>query len=577
MNNSEIVKILEDIAALLDLKGEGVFKSRAYQKAARSIELLPEEVAKLVAENRLTEIPGVGDAIAKKLCELVRTGRLEYYEKLKAQFPSGLDTLLEVPGIGPRTALLLARELNITSLDELEKAIEEGKVAELPRLGEKTARNILRQVQVFRKKKNEQRTPLGEVLPVVDSLMSSLQKVPGLTNLTAAGSLRRFRDTIGDIDLVATSTDPESVIPAFLSLPQVREIIEKGPNKASVIVSEGLQVDLRLAEAAAFGSALVHATGSKQHNVDLRTRAEKMGLSLSEYGITDNFTGNLEKYASEEAFYNRQGLDYIPPEIREGQHEIELAEKHSLPRLVDVSDIQGDLHVHSEWSDGHENLETLLLAAQSRGYKYLAITDHSVGLGIARGLNSEKVHRQIESIRELNRKYQGIRLLTGMEVDIKSDGSLGMPDEILADLDLVLASIHSGMNQEEDRMTERIVSALANPHVDILAHPSARLLGERPPISFNIEKVFGSALRYNKGLEINSMPTRLDLKDSYIYLARQMGIPLSIDSDAHRLEHLDFIRFGVGIARRGWCEAKDILNTRPLSEIIEFAKHIAPQ
>jgi DNA polymerase (family 10) len=570
MNNTEIVRVLENIAALLDLKGENVFKSRAYQKAARSVEMLPEEVSKLVAQDRLKEIPGVGEAIAKKLVELATTGRLEYYEKLKSEFPGGISALLEVPGIGPRTALLIARELNIGSLDELEKAILDGRVARLPRLGEKTADNILRQIQAFRRKKSENRTPLGAVLPVVDTLLTCLKDVPGLKNLTAAGSLRRFRDTIGDIDLVGTADDPSPAIQAFITLPQVGEVLEKGPNKASVLLKDGLQVDLRVVGHAEYGSALIHATGSKQHNVDLRTRAERMGLSLSEYGITDKKSGVLERFETEEGFYRRQGLEYIPPEIREGQREIELAEKGRLPGLVEVTDIQGDLHLHSEWSDGHGSLEQLLQAGLNRGYRYLAVTDHSVGLGIARGLNYQRVDEQIQAIAELNRKYPDIRLLAGMEVDIKSDGTLGMPDEILARLDIVLASIHSAMNQPREQMTERIIKALSSPHVDVLAHPTARLLGERPPIEMDVEKVFQAALQFNKALEISAMPTRLDLKDSHIDLARRMGIKMVIDTDAHRLEHLDFMRFGVGMARRGWCTPDDILNAQPLTSLLDF-------
>jgi DNA polymerase (family X) len=569
MNNSEIIKVLEDITALLELKGENVFKSRAYHKAARSIEMLSEEVSKLMNEGRLKEIPGVGEAISKKLTEMVTTGRLDYYEKLKADFPPGISNLLGVPGIGPRTALLLATELKISTLEELEKAIREGKVAELPRMGEKTAQNILSQIQAFRRKKSDQRTPLGAVLPIVDSIMSDLKATPGLIDLTAAGSLRRFRDTIGDIDLVGTSHEPATVIERFVALPRVREVLEKGPNKACVIVREGLQVDLRLVEPSQSGSALVHATGSKQHNIDLRMRAEKLGLSLSEYGIVDKQSGVLEKFNTEQAFYERQGLQYIPPEIREGQREIELAASHQLPRLIEIADIKGDLHLHSDWSDGHASLEELAEAALARGYQYLAVTDHSVGLGIARGLNPLRVEEQIQGIRELNQKYPRIRLLAGLEVDIRADGTLGMPDDTLARLDLVLASIHSAMNQPREQMTERIIQALSNPHVVALAHPTARLLGERPPVEVDIERVFRAAFDYGKCLEISAMPTRLDLKDTHIDLARRLGVKLMINTDAHRLEQMDFMRFGIGIARRGWCEAGDILNAQPLDTVLD--------
>jgi DNA polymerase (family 10) len=567
MKNSEIVKILEDIADFLELKGENVFKARAYQKAARSIEFLCEDIEKLVKEDRLNEIPGVGEAISKKLTELITTGHIKYYDNLRAEFPPGIGTFLDVPGIGPRTALLLAQKLNITTIDELEKAIEDGRVADLPRLGEKTARNILHQIQAYRKKKSEQRVPLGSALPLAESIIAALKTVPGLQNLTPAGSLRRFRDTIGDIDIVGTSDRPAEALNAFVTLPQVKEVLEKGTTKASVIVFNGIQVDLRLVDHDSFGSVLQHATGSKQHNIDLRERAQRMGLSLSEYGIMDASTGKIEKFADETAFYQRQGLEYIPPEIREGFHEIELAEKGRIPKLVNLTDIKGDLHVHSNWSDGLVCVEQLALAAKERGYEYICITDHSQGLGIARGLNKERILQQIQEIEELNQTLKGIRILAGMEVNIKTDGTLDIEDEVLAKLDVILASIHSGLNQSEEQITRRLISAIENPHVDIIAHPTGRLLGEREPAAMNMEAVFKAAEHCGTALEISAMPTRLDLKDTHIYQAREMGVKLVINTDSHRLEQLDFMRFGIGTARRGWCQAKDILNTLPLKEL----------
>lgn len=570
MKNSEIVKILEDIADLLELKGENVFKTRAYQKAARSIEFLGEDVEKLVKEERLREIPGVGEAIAKKLTELINTGHLAYYDRLRAEFPDGIGTLLEVPGIGPRTAFVIAKELKVTTLEELERAIEDGRVAELPRMGEKTAQNILQQIKAYRKKKSEQRIPLGSALPAADTLLGALQGVPGLKNLTPAGSLRRFRDTIGDIDIVGTADDPEEVIQAFIRLPQVREVLEKGSTKASAIIFNGLQADFRLLDHDSFGSALQYSTGSKQHNIDLRKRAERLGLSLSEYGITEVAAGKMEKFASEEAFYRRQGLDYIPPEIREGQREIELAEKGLLPRLIQLSDIKGDLHIHSSWSDGQEPIEELAIAARERGYEYIAITDHSVGLGIARGLNEERLRQQIKEIEDINRRLTGIHIFTGLEVDIKANGTLDMPDAVLAGLDVVLGAVHSSMGQNEDQMTHRIIQAIENPHVDIIAHPTCRILGEREAVAVNIEAVFAAARAHNKALEISAMPTRLDLKDTHIFRARELGVKLVINTDAHQRAQLDFMRFGIGTARRGWCEAKDVLNALPLEKVGEF-------
>jgi DNA polymerase (family 10) len=413
-------------------------------------------------------------------------------------------------------------------------------------------------------------------LPVVESLMHSLKDLPGLRNLTPAGSLRRFRDTIRDIDLMGTADNPVEVIHTFTSLPQVREVLEKGTTKASVIVLEGIQVDLRLVNHDSFGSALQYSTGSKQHNIDLRTRAERLGLSLSEYGITSSLTGEIEKFTSEEDFYHRQGLDYIPPEIREGQHEIELAEKGALPRLLEQSDIKGDLHIHTNWSDGNAPFTDMAEAAQKRGYQYIGITDHSAGLGIAHGLNIDRIHQQIQAIREFNRQFPPVHIFTGLEVDIRANGTLDMPDEILAELDIVLASVHSSMNQGEAQMTARIIAAIRNPHVDIIAHPTCRILGEREPVNINLEAVFQAAAQHNTALEISAMPSRLDLKDIHIYQAREMGVKLVINTDSHKPEHLDFMRFGTGTARRGWCQAHHILNTLPLNEFLTFLNRNNP-
>ncbi|MBN1863121.1 MAG: DNA polymerase/3'-5' exonuclease PolX [Dehalococcoidales bacterium] len=571
MKNAEVAKVFQAIADLLELKGENPFKIRAYQRAVFSLEHLPQEVAELVAEGRLREVPGVGEAIAKKITEFVTTGRLQYYEELKAEFPEGMSTLLEVPGIGPKTAMRLGNELDIKSLDELEEAINEGRVAALPRLGEKTVENIRRHIQALRRK--DRRIPIGEALSVVDEIMAGLKGVPGLKNLTPAGSLRRFRETIGDIDLMGTADDAPTVIQAFVSLPQVREILAKGTTKASVVMAGGLQVDFRIVEHDSFGSLLQHFTGSMQHNVNLRERAHRMGLKLSEYGITDLATGKLEKFTSEADFYRRQGLQFMPPEIREGQQEIALAEAGNIPMLVELADIKGDLHVHTDWSDGRDSLEAMAQAAKAKGYQYLAISDHSAGRGIAHGLDNNRLRQQIELIRELNQKIKGIHIFSGMEVDIRADGSLDMSEELLGELDIVIAAVHSGMGQSEARMTERLIRAMESPHVDILAHPTCRLLQAREPVAADMEAVFQAALRTNTALEINAMPSRLDLKDTHVYRARELGVKLVISTDAHAGEHLDFMRFGIGVARRGWCRAADVLNTLPRAALAAYFEH----
>jgi len=570
MKNSDVAKVFQDIADFLELKGEIPFKVRAYQRAVRSIEHLPVELEQLMKESRLREIPGIGEAIAKKITELLTTGHLKYYEDLRAEFPEGITTLLEVPGIGPKTAMRLTQELEIKSLDELEKAIVEGKVAQLFRLGDKTAENILRHLQSLRTK--EQRIPIGVALPLVDNIISSLRQRSDLQNLVPAGSLRRFRETIGDIDLMGTAENGEAAIDAFTRLPQVREVLAKGSTKASVVTHKDLQVDLRVVEHDAFGSLLQYFTGSKQHNIILRERGHRQGFKLSEYGITDLRTGKLEKFPTEEDFYYRLGLQFIPPELREGQLEVERAEQGTIPELLSLSDIKGDLHAHTDWSDGHDSLETMALAARAMGYQYLAVCDHSVGRGIAHGLSEERVREQIAEIRQLNERLAGFRILAGVEVDIRADGNLDLSDELLGELDIVVAGVHSAMGQDKERMTQRVLRAIYSPHVDAISHPTCRLLGEREPVSIDLEAVFHAAAQTGTALEINAMPDRLDLKDTHVFRARELGVKLIIGTDAHSTQHLGYMRFGVGIARRGWCEAKHILNTLPVEAVLASLK-----
>ena len=571
MKNAAIAKVFQDIADLLELKGENTFKIRAYQKAARAIEHSPREIEQMVKEGAdLKEIPGVGDAIAKKTVELVTTGRLHYYDELRAEFPEGISDLLDIPGVGPKIAVRLGSELGVQSVDDLEAAARDGRVATMPRLGDKVAENILRQIQAMRTK--ERRIPIGEALPVVEEIMTELQGCPGLKNLIPAGSLRRFRETVGDIDVMGTTDDRESIIDAFVGLPQVMEVLVKGGTKASVLVSGDLQIDLRLVDHDSFGSLLQYFTGSKQHNIVLRERGHRQKLKLSEYGITDLETGVIEKFTTEEGFYERLGLQFIPPELREGQWEVERAERNAIPRLIEVGDIKGDLHVHTDWSDGQDSIEAMALAARAKGYQYIAITEHSGGRGVARGLNEERLRNQVAEIKRLNEQMDGFRIFTGIEVDIRADGSLDLPDELLAELDIVVAAVHSAMNQEQGKMTERVLRAIRNPHVDVLAHPTCRLLGDREPIMLDIEAIFSAAAETDTALEINAMPSRLDLRDIHASRARELGVKLIISTDAHNTSHLDFIRFGVGVARRGWCEAHHILNTRPLEEVEAFLR-----
>jgi DNA polymerase (family 10) len=566
MNNSDIARVFQDIADLLELKGETPFKIRAYQKAIRSIEQLPVGLEQLRQEGRLRDVPGVGEAIEKKIIELLTTGRLNYYEDLRSEFPAGVISLLQVPGIGPKTAMRLSAELGIKSLEELEGAIVDGRVEGLYRLGEKTAENILHHLQSMRTK--EQRIPIGTALPLAEDIMTSLRLSSPIRSLTPAGSLRRFRETIGDVDLMGTADDGEAVIESFTGLPQVKEVLAKGRTKASVVSHRGLQVDLRVVEHDDFGSLLQYFTGSKQHNITLRERGQRLGLKLSEYGITTLENGKLERFSTEEGFYSRLGLQFIPPELREGQHEIERAEEHSIPQLLEISDLKGDLHVHTDWSDGHDSIEAMALAASGMGYDYIAVTDHSRGLGIAHGLNEERLREQAAEIARLNERLNGIRILSGIEVDIRADGSLDLPDDILAGLDVVIAAVHSALSQDEGRMTRRVIGAMENPHVDIIAHPTCRLLGQREPVALDMEAIFRTAAQSGTALEINCMPDRLDLKDTLVFRARELGVRLALGTDAHSTEHLRYSRFGVGMARRGWCEARHIMNSLSAEELL---------
>jgi len=571
VKNAEIATVFENIADLLELRGENRFKIRAYARAAETIRHLPEEMELMHEEGRdFKDIAGIGDAIAAKSVELITTGRLRFYEELKASLPEGIINLMDIPGIGPKTAYKLATELGVGTVDQLEAAIRDGRVATLERMGDKTAANILRAIEAFRRK--DRRIPLGEALPVVEEILIALRTVPGVLNLTPAGSLRRFKETVGDIDLMGTADDPRSVIQAFVELPQVREVLAQGPTKASVILPGGLQADLRMVEHADFGSLLQHFTGSKQHNVTLRTWAQKKGFSLSEYGITDIKTGNVEKFAREDSFYAFLGLQYIPPEIREDMGEIDLAERNAIPDLVEQKDIKGDFHTHTTGSDGIDTIEAMAAAAAALGYEYLAITDHSSGRNIGSDRKLDRVARQTAEIKRLNALSAGPYLLNGVEVDIKADGSLDLPDDVLAEMDIVIASVHSSFRQDRDVMTRRITGAIENPNVDMVAHPTCRKIGEREPVDVDLEAVYSAAARHGKALEINAIPERLDLKDIHAYRARELGVTLAIGTDAHAVYHLGFMKFGIGVARRAWCKPGDILNNRTLHEVLAFLR-----
>ena len=570
MNNLQIVGVFEDIVFLLEMAGEKVFQVRAYQRAARTISQLPTELEQMLREEQnLTDIPGIGKAISAKIGELVDTGGLAYLNNLKNKFPDLSLDLLRVPGLGPKTVARLYGELGISDLQGLKEGIESGAVAALPRMGKRSTDNILRQIEAARTK--DQRTPVGRAMRASERLVEVLREAcPSLTRIEPAGSLRRFEETIGDIDLVCTAGDPAEVLAALVTQPNVREVLGHGGTKASVVLSEGIQVDLRVVKNSHYGALLQYFTGSLQHNVQLRERAQRMGLSLNEYGLTNLDTGDMEEFASEEALYERLGLDTPPPELRQGMYEIQAASRRALPHLVTLEDLRGDLHVHTDWSDGRDPMELMMAAAESKGLEYLAITDHSVGRGITNGLSVDRLKAHGATLRETAARFGSLRVFHGTEMDIRADGSLDYGDEVLEELDWVIGSIHSAMGQDADTMTERIIKAMRNPHVTVIGHLSTRLIGQRPPIEADYDAILKAAAETGTAMEINASPERLDLKDTLVYRARELGVPLVINTDAHTTEALDNTRYGIGVARRGWCERRHILNALPLEGFQEY-------
>lgn len=577
MNNSQIAEVFENIAGLLEIKGERRFVVVSYQRAARTIDHLPSEIEQMVRdEEDLTQIPGIGKAISGKITQLATEGKMDFYEKLRGEFPDGILDVMRVPGVGPKSAKRLWDELDVTTVEALEAVASDGRLASLPRMGPKKAENILKEIAAARTKGD--RVPIARALPAAERVITALrERCPSIVRIEAAGSLRRFEETIGDIDIVCTASDPQEVLDALVELPNVASVLGHGEKKSAVVLSEGVQVDLRVVDDSQFGALLQYFTGDKQHNIRLREHAVRQGLSVNEYGITNTETGETESFSDEEALYGRLGLQYIPPELRRGGDEISRARERSIPRLVEVSDLKGDLHLHTEWSDGRDPTEIMAAAAAERGYEYVAITDHSAGRGIAGGLSVERLDEHIREIRELEDRLGSIRLLVGSEVDIRADGSLDYNDEVLDRLDWVVASVHSGMGQDTETMTSRIIEAMNSPHVTAIGHLTTRMIGERKPIEADFETIFRAAAETGTALEINSSPRRLDLKDTHAARARELGVPLVIDSDAHDSESLNNQRCGVAVARRAWCEPRHVLNTLPLDSLMEYLATDKPE
>ena len=574
MLNYELAQIFYAIADFLDIEGVA-WKPQAYKKVARVLENLREDVEVIYDKKGikgLMEIEGVGQAIAEKIEEYIHTGEIQEYNKLKKGLPKGIGQLLDIGSLGPKKVAVLYKELKIKNLKDLEKAIKKNKIAELPGFGIKTQDNILAGIEMM--KRGSERMLLGEALPIARELVKELKKLKEVQQVEIAGSLRRRKETIGDIDILVSSKAPNKVMNSFTSLGYVDRILAKGETKSSVFLSAGIQADLRVINPAVFGAALQYFTGSKEHNIKLRSIAHNKGYKLSEYGLFNNKTGKLIAGKTEAEIYKKLGRSYIEPELRENLNEIELAKENKLPKLVELKDIKGDFHMHTIASDGINSAEEMAIAAKKFGYKYIAITDHTKYDRIANGLKEDEMLEYAKRIRELNKKIKGIKIFAGAEVAILSDGNLDYADDVLKKLDVVIASLHSGFKQEKDASTKRVLKALDNKYVDIFGHPTGRLIHQREPIRFDLPETFKLCKDRKIMLEINSSPSRLDLKDTDIKQAIDIGCNFVINTDSHATSHFYGLEFGVATARRGWATPNHIINTKPLNQLPKYFRKL---
>ena len=566
MKNQEIAQIFYEIADLLEMK-KVQWKPQAYRRAAKFLETLSkdiEEIYKKGGIKALEDLPAIGEGLAKKIIQYIETGKINELEKLRKSIPEGVHKLMEIESIGPKKAMLLYKKLKIKNVKDLEQAIKKHKIKRLSNFGEKTEENIAQGIEMF--KKGKERTLLGDMLPIAESIVNEIKKIKVVDKISLAGSLRRMNETIGDIDILVTSSNPRIVMDKFTTLPQISKVLAKGDTKSMIILKPNIQADIRVLAKDEFGSALQYFTGNKEHNIKTREIAIKKELKLSEYGLFKK-SGQRIAGRTEEEIYKKLGLPYIEPELRENHGELEAAKRGKLPKLIDYNDIKGDLHIHTKYSDGDNTLEEMAKATMALGYEYICITDHGSKILVANGLNEEKLLKQIEEIKKLNKKFKGFKILSGCEVDILSDGSLNFSDEILKKLDIANVAVHSGFKSSESVMTNRIIKALENPYVDILLHPTGRLLNKRPPYKLDMEQIFDVAQEKKKILEINCFKSRLDLKDIYIKSAIEHNIKLSLGTDSHNIDHLKFMRLGIAQARRGWAEKKDIVNTLNLKQL----------
>lgn len=562
MMNKKIAKMFNEIADLLELKGVD-FKPRAYRKAARKIESMKKDIMDYYESDDLKDIEGVGDAIEDKIKEIIETESLEYLEELREELPSGLVEVLKVPDIGPKSAKKLHEELGIEDLDSLKQEAENENIQEIKGFGKKTEKNIIKGIEMLEEISG--RHLLNEVIPISEDIIDHLESKA--ERIEKAGSLRRWKETIGDVDILATG-DSKKLMDQFVKYENVEEVLVKGDTKTSVRLRGGIQADLRAVDRESFGSALQYFTGAKEHNVPLRQIAIDKGYKLNEYGLFKKESDERVSGAKEEEIYHELGLDWIPPELRENQGEIEAAKEGKLPDLVELEEIKGDLQSHSDWSDGQNTIKEMANEAQNKGYEYIALTDHSQGLSVAEGLSSEEIQQRREEIKEAQEEFE-IEIMDGIEVDIKKDGSLDMDHETLEELDIVLGAIHSNFKMDEEKQTERIVEAFETGLIDIFAHPTGRKIGEREGYNIYINKIIESAQKNDVILEINASPQRLDLDSLNAKEAKERGVLISLGTDAHGLNHLDFMRYGVAICRRGWLEADDVVNTLSYEDLVK--------
>ena len=571
MNNRQLAETFTLLADLLEIKGENIYKTLAYRKAADSLVNLGREASEYWKEGKLNDIPGVGKAISEKIDELLTTGKLEFLERLKKEVPPGLVEWLPIPGLGPKRVAMIWKTLNITTFAELEAAARAGKLRDLPGMGAKSEAAIIEGIESLSRR--TARIPLGQAYPLAQALISELKKVKGVVDAQTGGSLRRMRETVGDLDILVASKDPAAVMDMFVKLPRIHRVLGRGPTKSSIEFNDGLRVQLWVHPPEEFGTASVYAVGSKEHNIRLREMALAKDLSLSDHSFKNILDGSEIFCSTEEDVYKTLGLPWIPPELREDRGEIQAAKANKLPKLIEVKDIKADLQMHSTWSDGKLSMLEMARAAAKRGMKVIAFTDHSVSLGVTRGLSIEAHKKQAAEIKKIQKQLgDKILVLHASEVEIKADGQLDYPDEFLASLDLVVASLHTSLRQPREKVTQRVINAIRNPHVDIIGHPTGRLIQEREGADLDMEAVLQAAAESGVALEINAHPSRLDLDDIHARRAKELGIPIAINTDAHSEEDLDMLPYGVATARRAWLTKEDVINCWSTKKLLSWLK-----